>query len=113
MKPRPTIWESQRAVITMARQLARRQVIKDIRDHGLKLHQFSPADIALLVTVQLVGRPEHIAKAKAICAELHQRELTKRELLRLRRARAKLLTNAQRNAPCETTTIPVQISGAK
>jgi hypothetical protein len=100
------MWQSQRAVITIARQLARRQVIQDIRDHGLKLRQFSPADIALLTTVQLVGRPEHMERARAICTELHQRELA-------RRTRTKLLTDARRNAPCETTTIPVQISGAK
>jgi hypothetical protein len=85
MKHRPTIWQSRQAQITLARQLARRQVLRDIRDHGLKLRQFSPADIALLVTVQLVARPEHLAKAKAICAELHQRELRKR----LRRLAAK------------------------
>ena len=109
MKHRPTIWQSRQAQITLARQLARRQVLRDIRDHGCTLRQFTASDIALLVTVQLVGRPEHLAKAKAICAELHQRELAKRQ----RRARAKLLTDARRNAPCETTTIPVQISGAK
>jgi hypothetical protein len=98
MKPRPTIWQTRQARITLARQLARRQVLADIRDCGGKLRQFSPADIALLVTVQLVGRPEHLAKAKAICAELHQRELRKRELLRQRRAQARsahITTNAQ------------------
>jgi hypothetical protein len=95
MKPRPTIWQSQRAVHTFARQLARRAVIARIRDHGRKLRDYTACDIAFLAGLWLMKHPELMAEAKAICAELHQRELRKREWQRLRRAY--LTSHAQRN----------------
>ena len=45
MKPRPTIYETQRAVVALARQLARRQVLINIRHSGRKLREFTVSDI--------------------------------------------------------------------
>ena len=86
MRPRPTMYEQPRAVIAFARQLARGAVIAHIRDHGRKLREFTVSDIHRLAGDYVLAHPELMDEAKAICAELHQRELRKREWQRLRRA---------------------------
>jgi len=86
---RPTMWESPRAVHLFAMQLAKRAVIARIRDLGRKLRDYTACDIAFLAGLWLMKHPELMAEARAICAQLHQRQLRKRELLRQRRAVAR------------------------
>jgi hypothetical protein len=115
-KPRPTMWEQPFAVHTFARQLARRAVIARIRDLGCRLRDYSACDLAFLAGPWLMKHPELMAEARAICAQLHQRELQKRELARLRRQQARsanITSDAQRQQRCSDIIIPVQNIGAE
>jgi hypothetical protein len=110
------MWESPRAVHIFARQLARRAVIARIRDLGRKLRDYSACDIAFLAGLWLMKHPELMAQARAICAQLHQRELRKRELARQRREQARsanIKTYVQRKPRCSDKQIPVHKLGAE
>ena len=77
MKPRPTIYESPRAIAAFARLLARRHVLINIRRGGHKPRDYTVSDIQKFASDYVMEHPELIAEAKAICAELHQLALAK------------------------------------
>jgi hypothetical protein len=102
------------AIASFTRMLARRDVLIGIRQAGHKQRAYSAADIHRLTDDYVMAhRGELIEEAKALCEQLHARMVARRELLRQRRASAKLLTDARAKGACSTTIIPVQISGAK
>ena len=91
MKQRTTtMWSQPQAVFAFSRLLARRAVLERMRELGRKPREFTGAEIIRLVGDYLRDHGEETqAQARAICAELHQRELRKREMLRQRRLAAK------------------------
>jgi hypothetical protein len=78
----------------MAQYLAGNEVKAELRASGVKVHQVAMSEIKHLAEGYVLKHPELIVKAKAICAELHQQELVKRERQRQRRIQ-KRLTQAQ------------------
>jgi hypothetical protein len=81
---------------------ARKAVKERLQASGYKLREVAASDLTIAARAYLIQHPELMAKAKAICEELHREHAAK---LAARRA--------ARKPPCETTTIPVQQSGAK
>jgi hypothetical protein len=89
MIDRPTIFQSPHAIMIMAQLLAGKEVKRELRDRGIKVHQVAVSEIKARAKDYLFGHPEIVAQAKVICEELHQRALVKRERQRWRRQQAR------------------------
>ena len=95
---------------TLAKLEARKAVKAEMLAHGIKLRDISLAQLSRATRLWMLTHPECFQlAAESVRNSPRLRALAEREACQ----RAKLLTDARRNAPCETTTIPVQISGAK
>jgi hypothetical protein len=96
-RARPTLFQTNFAVMCIARQRAKKAVIVNIRAKGRKLQEFTAAQVLQMSGDYLMQHFELIEEAKLICAELHLRELHhKREHARLRRAQIKTFARQRR-----------------